>query len=208
MLNFIQKISTPDYLTIILLAHTSLFTAYKQSWGKVMSLHVSVILSTMGLWYHFLSGPMFILGGVGPAGNVPGEWCVVSGGYGPRGGVWYPAPLYWYLVVATELGGTHPTGRDVPAWTDCKVIHYSPFWSNSKGQKLDNIKIQGKWKLMIKFFKEAWFLTTALLSLFVVSLHTRFASIIISSILYNIFSVTIMNNEFNTSIMIKDSFML
>ena len=48
--------------------------------------------------------------------------------------------------------------------------------------------------------------TIALGSLFLVSLHTGFASIIISSISYNIFSITILNNEFNAIVRIKDSF--
>ena len=35
---------------------------------------------------------------------------MVPGEYGPGEGFTLPYPQYWHLVVATEAGGTHPTG--------------------------------------------------------------------------------------------------
>ena len=58
------------------------FIARKLSCGKVMILHVSVILSS-GVWCHFLSGLMFLLGEVCPRG---------ARGIVPEGGVQYTLP--------------------------------------------------------------------------------------------------------------------
>ena len=74
-----------------------------------------------GVWYHFLSGPMFFI--EGGMMSLPVWSHVPSRGYCPRGGmaleegVWsqkgatvYPTPCYWHLVAAAKAGGTHPTG--------------------------------------------------------------------------------------------------
>ena len=94
-----------------------IITVSKRSSGKVMFLHMCHSVHS-GLWYHFLSGPMFLSGdsmmalpvwsnfpsGVG--GMVLGG--MIPRGYGPR--VWGTLPQYWHLVAATEAGGAHPTG--------------------------------------------------------------------------------------------------
>ena len=61
----------------------------------------------------FMSGPMSFLGGLDMSRG--------GGGY-VQGKGWVPTPShhYWHLVVATEAGGTHPTGM---------LSCYCPQWS-------------------------------------------------------------------------------
>ena len=74
---------------------------------------------TPGVWcHHFLPGPLFFLGGMMSLlvcshvlfrGMVSGPMFFL-GGHGPsRRGYSIPSSQCWHLVVANEVGGTHPT---------------------------------------------------------------------------------------------------
>ena len=86
-----------------------IITARKPSSGKVMFLHMCHSVHS-GLWYHFLSGPMFLPGesmmSLPVGSNFPsGVGGMIRRGHGPR--VWGTLPLVLTYVAATEA---HPTG--------------------------------------------------------------------------------------------------
>ena len=91
------------------LTNKIIFTARNEVWGKVICLHLSVILSTGG---ELGPGGVCLVPGVcawsrGVGCLVQGG-CLVWGGGGAwswGGGVWWRPP--W---TATAAGGTHPTG--------------------------------------------------------------------------------------------------
>ena len=76
---------------------TSNYYRPQRSWGKVMFLHVSVILFTGGCLVP--GGGCLLRGLPGPGGLC----CPVPGACSAGGGVETP-------VMATAAGGTHPTG--------------------------------------------------------------------------------------------------
>ena len=74
-----------------------------------------------GVWCHFLSGLMFLRGG-----GLCQEGLSVRGGSTSR-----EMPQYWYLVLATKAGGTHPTGLHSCSTMYCKYLPH--IWMVMKG---------------------------------------------------------------------------
>ena len=68
----------------------------QRSLGKVMFLHVSVILFTGG-------GLSFCLGGLCPGGSL-------SGGVSVQGDLCLGGSLSWRPPIRSRAGGTHPSG--------------------------------------------------------------------------------------------------
>ena len=108
---------TCNFLICKKLQRKLLFTVRQWSYGKVMYSLVSVILSTgreclvpgpfLG-WVCLVSGPF--LGVVGILGDTRKGWV-----YQRYTKYIHPLkkihmPLYWRLLVASEVDGTHPTG--------------------------------------------------------------------------------------------------
>ena len=86
----------------------------QRSWGKVMFLHVSVILFTGGC---LVQGEGLVPGGCLVQGDVWSRGCLVQGGL-----LWWGGPDPGRVCVETPLtttavGGTHPTGMH-----SCKML--------------------------------------------------------------------------------------
>ena len=105
---------------------TSCLTVWSHvlSWGCMMSLPVWLsgpMFFLGGVWCHFLSGLMFLRGG-----GLCQEGLSVRGGSTSR-----EMPQYWYLVLATKAGGTHPTGLHSCSTMYCKYLPH--IWMVMKG---------------------------------------------------------------------------